>query len=188
MAARPTNAGDLMKTTDGGRTWHRAGSPCRKGWGGFAWTASIWFTSADRGWVLCKGQPGLGQQSKALYLTRDGGATWKRLLNVFFEPAKRRLGGLAGSGYPLGMSFTPRGAGLLWSSRGYSFRTRDGGRNWRPIRTTDPEVREGTSGWLVSERLGYLLLRDNDARRRWQLLRSEDGGRTWRRVHSWPLR
>jgi photosystem II stability/assembly factor-like uncharacterized protein len=188
MNSRQTNAGDLMKTTDGGRTWRRAGAPCRKGWGGFAWKAALSFVSPSRGWVLCKGQPGLGQQAIALYVTTTGGLRWKRLANVFFEPGRNRLGGLDGSGYPGGIHFTRGGAGLIWSTRGHTFRTRDGGRSWHPLSATDPEVREGRSGWLVTDRLGYLLLQDNDARRRWKLLRTEDGGRTWRPVHSWPLR
>jgi photosystem II stability/assembly factor-like uncharacterized protein len=190
MNSRETNAGDLMKTTDGGRTWRRAGAPCRNGWGGFARSAAISFVSPSRGWVLCKGQPGLGQQSKALYVTTTGGVRWKRLVNVSFEPGRTRVGGLQDSGYPGGINFTRGGTGLMWSARGHTFRTRDGGRNWHRLSATSPETREGRSGWFVTDRLGYLLLQDTAtaARRRWSLLRTQDGGRTWRRVHSWPLR
>ena len=98
------NAGDLMKTTDSGRTWRRVGSPCRRGWGGFAWAAAISFVSQSRGWVLCKGQPGTGSQSKALYLTTDGGSRWTQLVNAHFEPGRVRLRGLQARGYPEGMT------------------------------------------------------------------------------------
>jgi photosystem II stability/assembly factor-like uncharacterized protein len=184
MRSRDTNAGDLMKTTDRGRTWRRAGSPCRRGWGGFAWSAAISFVSPGRGWVLCEGQPSGGGQSKALYLTMDGGVRWKRLLNAFFEPGRARLGTMH-SGYAVGMSFTRGGGGLLWMARGDTLRTSDGGRHWRPISVTSPETREAYSGWLVNDRVGYLLLQDNGSRRAWELLRTVDGGRSWRLVRSW---
>jgi photosystem II stability/assembly factor-like uncharacterized protein len=187
MKSRQANAGDLMKTTDGGRSWGRVGSPCRKGWGGYAWSASISFVSPRRGWVLCKGQPSGGGQSKALYLTTDGGVRWKRLLNAFFEPGRVRLGTLH-SGYAAGMSFTRGGHGLLWSARGNTLRTSNGGRHWRPISATSPEVREGLSGWLVSDRVGYLLVQNDSMAKGWELLRTDDGGRGWRRVHTWPRR
>jgi photosystem II stability/assembly factor-like uncharacterized protein len=186
MNSRQTNAGTLMKTTNGGRTWRRVGAPCRKGWGGFAWSAAISFVSPNRGWILCKGQPAGGGQSKALYVTTDGGASWKRLFNAFFEPGRVRLGKLH-SGYAGGMSFTPGADGLLWSARGQTIRTSDGGRHWRPTAATSPEVREAYSGWQVNDRVGYLLLQDND-REDWELLRTENGGRTWRLVRSWSRR
>ena len=175
-----------MKTTDGGRTWRRVGAPCRKGWGGYAWSAAISFVSPKRGWVLCQGQPSGGGQSKALYLTMDGGSRWKRLFNAFFEPRRVRLGTLH-SGYASGMSLTRRGRGLIWSERGSTLRTSDGGRHWRPTAATSPEVREAYSGWQVNDRVGFLLLRDND-RDDWELLRTVDGGRSWRLLHSWPRR
>jgi photosystem II stability/assembly factor-like uncharacterized protein len=187
MNSRQTNAGDLMKTTNGGRTWRRAGTPCRKGWGGFALSASISFVSPTHGWVLCKGQPGAGSQSKALYVTRDGGARWKRLLNAFFEPGPVRLGTLR-SGYAGGMSFTRGRHGLMWFARGQTLRTSDAGHHWRRIHATSPEEREAYSGWLVNDRIGYLLLQDSGRRSDWELLRTENGGRTWRLVRSWLRR
>jgi photosystem II stability/assembly factor-like uncharacterized protein len=186
MRSRDTNAGPLIRTTDGGRSWHRVGAPCRRGWGGFAWSAVVSFVSRSRGWVLCKGQPGGGGQSKALYVTTNGGARWKRLLNAFFEPGRPRLGTLH-SGYATGMTFTRGGHGLLWSERGDTLRTSDGGRTWRPLAATAPDVREAYSGWLVDDRVGYLLLQDG-AREDWELLRTENSGRTWRVVRFWSRR
>lgn len=187
MRSREKSAGPLMKTTDGGRSWSRVGAPCRKGWGGYAQSALISFVSPRRGWVLCKGQPSGGGQSKALYLTTDGGTRWNRLWNAFFEPGRVRLGTMH-SGYAGGMTFTRRGRGLLWSTRGHTLRTRDGGRSWAPIAVTSPESREAYSGWLVTNRVAYLLLQDNATRHRWSLLRSTDGSKSWRRVRYWPLR
>jgi photosystem II stability/assembly factor-like uncharacterized protein len=97
-----------------------------------------------------------------------------------------RLGTLH-SGYAAGMTFTRGGHGLLWSERGDTLRTGDGGRHWRPISTTSPEVRQGYSGSLVNDRVGYLLLQDDD-RADWELLRTRNGGRTWRLVRYWSRR
>jgi photosystem II stability/assembly factor-like uncharacterized protein len=185
LRSRQANAGPLMRTTDAGRTWRRIGAPCRKGWGGYAWFAAVSFVSPTRGWLICTGQPGGGNQSKALYVTRSGGLRWRRLLNVYFEPAPNRLRGLQRMGYPHGISFTSAGSGLLWSDRGYALRTSDGGRHWRAISATSPEGREAYSGWLVNERVGFLLLQVSRRRVGWELLRTENGGRTWRLVRSW---
>jgi photosystem II stability/assembly factor-like uncharacterized protein len=184
MRSRDGNAGPLTSTSDAGRTWRRVGVPCRRGWGGFAESAAISFVSARQGWVMCAGQPGAGNQSKALYVTRNGGTTWKRLLNAYFEPGRIRLGGLAG-GYLRGINFTRTGHGLMWLARGRTRRTSDGGRHWRPISASSPETREAYSGWLVSDRFVYLLLENSGRRPDWELLRSVDGGRSWRLVRSW---
>jgi photosystem II stability/assembly factor-like uncharacterized protein len=188
LRSRETDAGTLMRTSDGGRTWHRVGRPCRKGWGGFGWSAEVTFVSSSHGWVVCKGQPGAGHQSKALYETTNGGATWKRLLNVFFEPGRIQRGGLSGSGYPGGISFVRAGRGLLWEGRESSYYTSDGGRHWRPISATSPEEREGYAGWFVSKGAAYLLVQDNGVRQDYELLRTRDGGRTWKLVRSWSRR
>jgi len=117
-------------------------------------------------------------------VTRNGGRTWKRLLNAHFEPAHVRLGGLQASGYVQGIAFERTGHGLLWSTRGDTLRTSDGGRHWRPVSATSPEEQEAYSGWLVNDRVGFLLLQNNE-RGDWELLRTENGGRTWRLVRSW---
>jgi photosystem II stability/assembly factor-like uncharacterized protein len=185
MSSKQADAGDLMKTVDAGRTWRRVGSPCAKGWGGYAWGAALSFVSPSRGWLLCTGQPGAGSQSKALYVTSDGGRQWRRLLNAHFERGRIRLGGLQGSGYAHGISFARSGLGLLWGSRGYSLWTADGGRHWHPVSATSPEVREGWTGWVVSDRIAYLLVHDTGSRRAQKLLRTADAGRTWKLVRDW---
>ena len=93
----------------------------------------------------------------------------------------------ANGGYVQGIAFERTGHGLLWSTRGQTLRTSDGGRHWRPISATLPEVREAYSGWLVNDRVGYLPLQ-NDDRADWELLRTENGGRTWRLVRHWSRR
>ena len=190
FALRPrlANAGPLMRTLDGGRTWHRLASPCRRGWGGYAWAGSVAFVSPQHGWLVCTGQPGAGNQSKAVYETVNGGAWWRRLLNVWFEPGRVHTGGLSRYGYASGISFSAGGRGLLWEGRGSSYLTSDRGRSWRPISVTSPDERVGLSGSFVSDRIAYLLVQDSGARLAFQLERTTDGGRTWHLVRSWSRR
>jgi photosystem II stability/assembly factor-like uncharacterized protein len=185
MSSKQADAGDLMKTVDAGRTWRRIGSPCSKGWGGYAWGAALSFVSPTRGWLLCTGQPDAGSQSKALYVTSDGGRRWRRILNAHFERGRIRLGGLQSSGYAHEISFDRSGHGLLWGSRGYSLWTADGGRHWHPVSATSPEIREGWSGSVVSDRIAFLLVHDTGARRYQKLVRTADAGRTWKLVRDW---
>jgi len=188
LRSRQADAGPLMRTLNGGRTWRRVRSPCHKGWGGHAWAAAVSFASPRHGWLLCTGQPSAGSQSKAVYMTTTSGASWKRLVNVHFEPGRIRSGGLLWQGYPRGISFTPSGRGILWAARDNTYRTQDGGRSWARLSVTSPEEREGLSASLVSNRVGYLLLQDSGRRNDWELLRTNDGGRSWRVVRSWARR
>jgi photosystem II stability/assembly factor-like uncharacterized protein len=185
MGSRQANAGPLMKSADHGRSWRRAGRPCSRGWGGYAWSAYASFGSVERGWLVCTGQPGTGNQSKAVYETVDGGRRWRRLVNVYFEPRRIRDGGLERYGYPTGISFIRSGRGLLLQDRGVSYLTTDGGRSWTRLRATKPDDRIGKSGWVVSDRIAYLLVQ---AEARHELLRTVDGGGAWTIVHVWSRR
>lgn len=188
LRSRQADAGTLMRTRNGGRTWRRVRTPCRKGWGGHAWAAAVSFASSRHGWLVCMGQPSAGSQAKAIYETTTSGASWKRLVNVHFEPGRTRSGGLHWNGYPRGISFTPSGRGILWEAREHTYRTEDGGRHWARLSVTSPDEREGLSASLVSDRVGYLLVQDNGRRLDWELLRTGNGGRSWRVVRSWARR
>lgn len=168
--------GPLMRTLDGGRTWRRLGGPClgEKG-------AGLSFVSLRRGWALCTGQPGAGNQAKAVFETRNGGRTWRLVAHAYWT-GSRGHGGLSLGGYPYGISFSAEGNGLLWQARGDTFSTRDGGRNWQRLEITDPEVAEVQAGYVVSASIRFLLLRTFE----YQLLRSRGGG--WQIVHRWDRR
>lgn len=181
VRSRETEVGTLLRTDNGARTWKRITLPCERV---LKRSAILSFASPDHGWLMCNGQPGTGQQEKALYETLDRGGHWRRLLRTGVQ----RAGGLYGSGYAAGMSFFPSGRGLLWQARENTFRTVDGGRHWSPLAITSPESREGVSASFVSERVAYLLLQNNGTRFDIELMRSTDGGRTWHRVRSWSRR
>ena len=96
------------------------------------------------------------------------------------------MAGLPGSGYAEGMALTARGFGLLWEARGDTYRTTDGGRTWRRLSLTSPELKEVVSASVVRRRLAFVLLR-NGQTRRLELRRSDYGLRHWGIVRTWPL-
>ncbi len=59
----------IIATHDGGETWEALSHPAPES----AWEASIFFSNAERGWLLIGGQPGAGAQMKEVFATYDGG-------------------------------------------------------------------------------------------------------------------
>ncbi len=158
------NQPTVVETTDGGRTWHAAGSPCAPR---VAYLVHVSRATARRGWVLCEGQPGTGMQQKALYETRDGGRSWRA--HPFDSP-----------GYGQGIQFRSDGHGWLWHGRGDFRATLDGGRTWRALPVGIPEQIEVWSASFVSDSIGYAIIHDND--HGLTLRRTSDGGLRWKRL------
>jgi photosystem II stability/assembly factor-like uncharacterized protein len=117
---------------------------------------------------------------KAVYETADGGRTWRFLAGP--DLRHKHSGGLCFCGYAGEIAFSGS-FGLLTQHRGYSYRSSDGGRTWRPLRVTSPELVEGDDASVVSANTGYLL-RGRFSRYE-ELLRTRDGGRTWRVIRHW---
>jgi hypothetical protein len=173
--------GPVMRTTDRGLTWQRVGEPCVGATG-----TSLSFASARRGWLLCTSQPGAGMQPKAVFETRNGGKRWRLVADASFTRIGRNRGGLSTGGYPYGISFEPGGHGLLWQARGHTYSTRDGGRHWRSLRVTSPEVIEGAAASVVSPAVRFLFVR-NGRTGMYELLRLLRSGRA-HVVHRWKWR
>jgi photosystem II stability/assembly factor-like uncharacterized protein len=173
--------GPVMRTSDRGRSWRRVGGPCIGATG-----ASLSFASARRGWLLCTSQAGAGMQPKAVFETRNGGRRWRLAADAHFTRFRRSGAGLSTSGYPLGISFEPRGHGLLWQARGQTYSTSDGGHHWRPIRVTSPEVIEGEAASVVSADTRFLVVR-NGRTGTYELLRLRRRGGA-HIVHRWKWR
>lgn len=171
----PSATGPLLKTSDGGLSWERLGSPCAGSTGPL-----VAFPSPLRIWMVCGGQPGAGNEAKAVYSSKDGGRNWRELVDV---PMTGRAGGLTGYGYPQGISFTPQGYGLLWESRGTLNLTRDGGRHWKALAVVEPELDFGLSAVMLSETRAFVLL---EREGNYRLLTTADDGRSWSVVHRWP--
>jgi photosystem II stability/assembly factor-like uncharacterized protein len=125
-------------------------------------------------------------QPKAVFETRNGGRRWRLVADAFFTRIGER-GGLSTGGYPYGMSFGPGGHGLLWQARGHTYSTRDGGRHWRSLRVTSPDVIEGEAASVVSAAVRFLVVR-NGRTGTFELLRLSRSGRAHVVVHRWKWR
>jgi photosystem II stability/assembly factor-like uncharacterized protein len=173
---------ELLATSDGGRTWRRRGSPCTQA---IASAALIDLVTPSLGWIVCLGQPGAGNQAKAVFRTSDGGRTWRAGAAVVLWPHRNVHGGIESYGYPEGAAFARDGFGILWESRGTVYATRDGGTNWlAQPEVARPEIDFGRGAAAFPDGHALVLLgRGGGLPAR--LLRSDDAGRTWRLVRRW---
>lgn len=142
----------LLRTEDGGGTWH----PAADGGGGPR-LFDVQFLDAQSGWALGNGR---------ILHTDDGGQTWRILVRSASE-----------NGYLTGNAiyFVDRMHGWLAGRDGVLMRSADGGLTWTPV---DLPLREGEHptlwdltfsgplhGWAAGER--------------GSLFHTEDGGETW---------
>jgi hypothetical protein len=148
---------------------------CPKRWtAGFS--ADIVDTKIDTPWSICVGEPGAGNQAKAVYRGKT---------RVAYTPpaAHGGYGGISSYGYPAGIAGTHDGFGIIWETRGTLYVTRDGGHEWHALpRIARPELDFGSWADVVRGRLGFVLLERNG---RTRLIETADAGRTWRVVHRW---
>ncbi len=182
-ASRDVAPRKLVGSFDGGATWRDTFDPCPRS----VVLQSVRFVTPRHGWVLCGGEPGAGQQAKAVLETIDGGAIWRMASAALVAPKLQLVvGGLGGSGYGHGIFFLPDGHGWLWMGREYSYFTADGGRSWKPMGDiTAPDVREPVGACFTSDSSGFVLLWDS-ARGGYSLLHTGDGGVRWEQVFSGP--
>jgi photosystem II stability/assembly factor-like uncharacterized protein len=170
----------LSRTRDGGRSWRRIRRVCAD----LERFAGLSHVSPARGWLLCVGQPGAGQQLKAVYATVDGGHSWRVRACACLRPYNR--GRISSTGYGAGIEFIPDGFGALLQHRGSGLSiTRDGGRTWSGVRAVQTEIEYGHDVSVVSRRVVYALVGPATVANR--LIVSRDGGRTWRAVRRWPM-
>jgi photosystem II stability/assembly factor-like uncharacterized protein len=118
-----TSPGRLEGTADGGRSFVRERMPqdCEESHADNGMAISR--VSADFGYLGCGFDPSAGEQIKFMYITRDGGRTWRHDPNARF-----RDGGYMGK-----ISFSTPRDGLLYLARGGIFVTHDGGRTWTAV-------------------------------------------------------
>ncbi len=172
----------LMATSDGGKTWRERASPCAQA---IAFDALIDLVTPSVGWLVCLGEPGAGNQEKAVFHTADGGRSWHTGAAAVYYPRRNVHGGIAGFGYPQGAAFAVDGFGLLWESRGTLYVTRDGGDHWHAEPSVArPELDFGRGAAAFAGGRGLLLLgRGGSLPAR--LLSTGDSGRSWRLIHRW---
>jgi photosystem II stability/assembly factor-like uncharacterized protein len=155
---------------------------CPQGWT-VGYTADIVDTNIDTPWSICVGEPGAGNQAKAVYRGRK---------RVAYTPPSARggYGRISSYGYPLGIAGTHGGFGIIWESRGTLYVTRDGGHHWHALpKVAQPELDFGDWADVVWGRLGFvLLMRSAGTGETWRLIETTDAGRTWHTVHRWHER
>ncbi len=158
----------LLATRDGGATWKRVPSPCPD-----AENLGVAMASAEDALVACGFNAAAGGEAKQIFASTDGGKTWHKRAQVGIRRDERKSG-LSGIGYIESLSFSPAGAGLLFSD--FDFLTLDRGRNWAALDLPDGDA---FAGQMLSRTTGVLLDRQH-------LIETDDGGRTWSLVHRFP--
>lgn len=171
----------LLRTSDGGRAWTRIPKPASC----LSEFPNIDLVTPRLGWVVCGGEGGAGNESKAVFRTRDGGRTWQELAFTQMTSAAGDHGGIGSFGYPAGVAFAPNGFGLLWESRGTLYVTRDGGRNWQAKgHLARPDIDFGRGASAFADGTGFVLLGFGGGARA-RLVETHDFGRTWHVVRRW---
>jgi len=175
--------GRWLESRDGGRSWRRAAAPvrprppCARG----ANTAPDVDRVVAGAWALCVGQPGAGNEAKAVFRRVHG--RWRRI--AWTSVLGRAVGGIASYGYPLGLTMARNGFGIIWESRGTLYVTRDGGYRWRALpRVARPERDFGIAAVALPHDIAYVVLALGGGTQR-RLLETADAGRTWHVVHRW---
>jgi photosystem II stability/assembly factor-like uncharacterized protein len=189
-AANGLADGQLVSTSDGGRTWTPdLAAPCHYDPNvplTFLGAVSISFADALHGSVGCSWPAGVGQGPKAISVTTDAGKTW-RLVAANLPPDGPSIGQISIGGYLTGLAMKSSGIGFFWTQRGFTEKTADGGQTWTPIPPGSLDDVMVTSAWLLDDRNWLALVRDGAASTPQTLQATSDGGQTWRVISSIPL-
>lgn len=141
-----------------GRSVVRRTSPCAP----VTWSQAVVASTSGVVLAVCGSEPGTGNQLKTSFLSRDDGATWRRV-------AAPPLGGYVEVGA------AAAGGDFVAGGRMDPYVTSDGGRSWRGVIDGS-----GTSG-------GFYTIGFSDSAHGWAvdggppaaLYLTDDGGRTW---------
>lgn len=122
----------VLRTTDGGTSWKISAFPDSNT------LSSIYFNSPLNGWIMTSWDAKSTKESKALYATRDGGATWNLVMqNERYNPNLPN-NSIPMAGVTTGMIFKDAEHGFVTLQTGALpkiYMTGDGGATW----TAGPE-------------------------------------------------
>jgi hypothetical protein len=167
--------GDLVRSTDGGRTWHVQPTSCPATTG---LPIAVSFPDPEHGWMACNATAGAGNATKAILETANGGATWTVTASAPVPGHGKDVGQIGTSGYLAGLAMAADGVGMAWMGRGVTVRTADGGRTWVNMPPGEWDVRDANAGWALNDH-DWLLYVWNGAGDQPALEATHDGGRTW---------
>jgi photosystem II stability/assembly factor-like uncharacterized protein len=152
--------GALLSTGDGGRSWKLMPPPTEDT------LRDVFFSDAETGWLVCDKsiyQPApTGEARSYLLQTKDGGATWKRIVPTGAEN-QLRLSRVV---------FADAARGWAFGEMGALFATQDGGATW--LRQSVPTTHlllggafhDAQHGWLVGA--GATILQTSDSGATWR--------------------
>lgn len=119
----------VLRTTDGGHSWKISAFPDSNT------LTSFYFSSPLDGWLMTSWDASSTKENKALYATRDGGATWNLVMqNEQYNP-NLPSNTIPLAGVTTGMIFRDEARGFVTLQTGALpkiFMTKDGGSSWLP--------------------------------------------------------
>lgn len=130
----------VWRTTDGGQTW-RASAPLDVTDAEFYSPSDLVFVDANSGWLLVHVGAGMMHDYVMLFVTRDAGLSWERVVDPF-DTTENSLWQSCGK---TGVDFADAQTGWVTGDCGgvqpgapYLFKTTDGGRTWAPVELPPP--------------------------------------------------
>ena len=124
----------VMYTDDSGKTWQKTLVPYKEHGGPNETYLS--FVDENMGYLLYLSDPATGSMNKILYVSKDGGKTFKEqaeLSNVMRN-------------HPCDMLFFTEQCGFLttinYGEEAYLYQTEDGGLNWKPVELDVPNIED----------------------------------------------
>ncbi|GGA25483.1 WD40/YVTN/BNR-like repeat-containing protein [Paenibacillus physcomitrellae] len=131
--AQGSTEGILLHTEDGGLNWKISSLPAN------ASPSSVYFTTAERGWLISVSPTSPGNQKKSVYNTYDGGSTWVASKDEVVSSGQTgSLINLPQYGYFADMDFTTeqQGFALIQEIKKPDlYTTKDGGQHWMQSNT-----------------------------------------------------